>query len=152
MKNKIIVIILLVVIILVLGIVINLRNKGDNMVEEGGVVKDHRLQGYEEVIKSKDIVKFIYDGSGFNVSCELNNNVLHVKSKGGNTYNRDGSYFVLDYDAKDKTLLTKLQTIIDKYNISKNNGYEHEGAGLPAGLGGSISVEYVSGEITLLPF
>ena len=121
------------------------KNEDNNELVDGGVVKDGRLPGYSEKINSKNIIKFEYNGD-FKVSCELMDNVLHVTAKGGNSYNRDGTYFKLDYVAKDKNLLVYLQNIIDRYDISKNNGYEHETAGLPAGLGDSISVLYETNE------
>ena len=117
----------------------------ENEVIDGGVVKDGRLPGYSELINSKNIIKFEYNGE-FKASCEKDDNGLHVKSTGGSAYNRDGTYFKLDYYISDMSLLSDLQDIIEKNNITKNNGYEHETAGLPAGLGDSISVIYDSGE------
>ena len=113
---------------------------------DGGVVKDQILKGYNETINSKDIVNFKYNNSDFVLECELKEDGLHVISRGGYSYQRDGSYFKLGYNAKDNSLLNELQDIIDKYGITKNNGYVHETAGLPAGLGDNISVLYSSGE------
>lgn len=123
-------------------------SKGDDTVMEvdGGVVKNHRLKGYNEKINSTEIISFEYIGSSFSVSCELNGDILHVKSKGGNSTERDGTYFVLDYDSKSHDILNKLQDVIVKYKINKNNGYEYEVAGLPSGLGDTISVLYKSNE------
>ncbi len=115
-------------------------------VVEGGTVRDNKLDGYEDIIKSKDIVYFEYECGEFKVSCELKGNELNIKSKGGYSNKRDGKYFKLDYNTKELTILKELQTIIDKYNLSKDNGYEHEVAGLPEGLGGTLSVRYKSGE------
>ena len=147
-RNKIIIIIISIILIIIIGIFVYKKLKGGEVMPEvdGGVVKDGRIPGYEEVIKSKEIVKFEYYNGEFSVSCELKDNVLNVKSKGGNRSQRDGTYFILDYNAKDNTLLDKLQSIIDKYNLSKNNGYTHEVAGLPEGCGDRISVRYKSGE------
>lgn len=113
---------------------------------DGGVVKDHILKGYSEDIKSREIVSFEYIGGEFSASCKLDGDTLHVKSRGGDSSNRDGSFFILDYEAKNNDILEKLQDVVSKYDISKNNGYEHETAGLPPGLGDSISVLYKSGE------
>ena len=113
---------------------------------DGGVVKDTRLKGYKEEIKSKDIISFEYQGFGIHLTCKLNSGKLKITSKGGNKEQRDGTYFNLDYESKDNKLLNKLQDIIEKYNISKNNGYEYEVAGLPEGLGDYISVTYKSEE------
>ena len=148
---KVVIITLTVVHILIIaGIIIGvmLVKKGDNDMEiiEGGVVKDNRLPGYNEKIKSKDITFFEYICGEYRVSCELKDNELNVKSKGGYSNSRDGKYFKLDYTSKDKSILKELQDIIDKYNLSKDNGYEHEVAGLPDGLGGTLSVIYKSGE------
>lgn len=112
---------------------------------DGGVVKDRILPGYSDNINSKDIIKFEYNGE-FKVLCELMEDGLRVKASGGSSYYRDGSYFKLDYISSNNDLLNRLQDIIDTYNITKNNGYEHETSGLPAGLGDNISVLYESGE------
>ena len=125
------------------------KGNDNNMKKEnidGGVVKDNILPGYSDVIKSKEIVKFEYTTGDYYLSCEFKNNELHVVSRGGYSNERDGSYFKLGYNASNNTLLNDLQEIIDKYSISKDNGYEHETAGLPAGLGDSIMVLYSSGE------
>lgn len=118
----------------------------NNDIIDGGVVKDRILDGYSENIISKNIVKFEYTNSDFVLQCELKEDGLHVISRGGYSNKRDGTYFKLGYNASDNSLLIQLQEIVDKYNISKNNGYEHETAGLPAGLGDNISVFYESGE------
>ncbi|MBR3362975.1 MAG: hypothetical protein IKG40_03515 [Bacilli bacterium] len=147
MKNKNIQIIIIAVIIILITIVYLSIKKGENKMEiDGGIVKNQILKGYSENINSKEITYFEYQGYGFQVSCELNNNILHIKSKGGNSSKRDESYFKLDYNSKNKNLLKELQTIIEKYKISKNNGYEYEVAGLPEGLGDTISVTYKTGE------
>lgn len=113
---------------------------------DGGTTKEGRLKGYEENIKSKDIVSFEYSCGKFKISCELKNDGLHINSKGGNSYHRDGTYFKLDYISKTNNILKELQDIIDKYNISKNNGYEHEVAGLDPSISTTIKVLYKSKE------
>ena len=133
----------------VLAIAVVILSKGDEDMKEvidGGTVKDRKLDGYSEDIKSKDIVKFEYTTGDFYLYCELIEDKLRVVSKGGYSNDADNPYFKIGYNSKDKTLLTDLQEIIDKYEISKNNGYEHETAGLPYGLGDTILVTYSSGE------
>ena len=147
MKNKTTQIIIIIAITTLLTIVYLAYKKGDENVEiDGGVVKDHILKGYSENIKSKEINFFEYQGYGFHIICEKNENTIHIYAKGGTSINRDGKYFNLDYNTKNQNLLNELQKTVEKYNISKNNGYEHEVAGLPEGLGDKISIKYESGE------
>ena len=133
--------------ILFLIVLLLLLKGGKRVIEvDGGVVKNTRLKGYSEKIKSKEITSFEYKGFGNYFICKLEDNKLNIKSKGGNTQQRDGTYFKLDYESKDKKLLNKLKEIIEKNNISQDNGYEYEVAGLPEGLGDYILVTYKSGE------
>ncbi len=142
--NIFVFIIIIFLIFLECTIGLYLFTKGDEkMIEDGGVVKNIKLKGYNDKIVSKDIVSFKYQGYDFFVSCELKDNTLHVTSRGSL---RDDSYFALDYNSKDNKLLNDLQDIVVKYNLSKNNGYEYEVAGLPEGLGDILSVKYESGE------
>ena len=113
---------------------------------DGGIVRNGRLKGYGEVIKSNDIISFEYRGFGIHLTCKVDNNILKVTSEGGNKGKRDGTYFNLDYEAKDNDLLNQLQKIIEDNRISKDNGYEYEVAGLPEELGDYILVIYKSGE------
>ena len=146
-KDWVIIIMVAIVTLVILAVPVLLLTRGEKeMVIDGGVVKDGRLSGYSEKIKSKEIVKFEYTNVDFYVLCELKDNELHVVSRGGYSTDRDGNYFNVGYNAKDKSLLTDLQEIVDKYQISKENGYEHETAGLPYGLGDNISIVYASGE------
>lgn len=138
------------VIVLVLGgITLGLHfkkifNKPEDI--DGGTTREGRLKGYEEKIKSKDIVSFEYTCGKFKVSLETKDDGLHINSKGGNSYHRDGTYFKLDYVSKTNTILKELQEIIDKFEISKNNGYEHEVAGLDPSISATIKVTYKSKE------
>ncbi len=145
MNKKIVILITLLLIISVFTIILLTRKEDSEMIEDGGVVKDIILDGYSEKINSKDIIFFEYKGE-FYARCELVDGVLHINNKGGNSSLRDGTYFKLDYDTSNKELLNKLQEIVEKYQISKNNGHEYEVAGLPAGLGDSISIVYASDE------
>ena len=150
-KNKVLVIIggLFLIVLITGGIALKIkgiRNNNEEIIDGGETTKNGRLSGYSEDIKSKDIVSFKYNCGKFKVSCELDNNELHVKSTGGYSYNRDGSYFKLDYKSKNTTILNELQSIIENYNISENNGYEHEIAGIDPSLSTTISVKYKSNE------
>ena len=148
-KYKYIVGFIFVIIIILIGITIGLilvKRKDNNMIVDGGTTREGRLPGYEEIIKSKDIIYFEYTCGKFKVICELKDDGLHINSKGGNSYHRDGTYFKLDYISKTNTILKELQDIIDKYNISENNGYEHEVAGLDPYISTTIKVTYKSKE------
>ena len=112
----------------------------------GGVVTDKILEGYNEKIESQDITLFQYDNGDFHLKANLEDNKLHIEARGGNGRERDGTYFKLDYITDDTKLMQELNKIIVENEISKNNGYAHEVAGLPAGLGDTITVEYLSGE------
>lgn len=148
-KNKYIVGFIFSIIIVLIGITIGLilvKRKDNNMIIDGGTTKEGRLPGYEEIIKSKDIIYFEYTCGKFKVICELKDDGLHINSKGGNSYHRDGTYFKLDYISKTNTILKELQDIIDKYNVSENNGYEHEVAGLDPYISTTIKATYKSKE------
>ena len=148
-KTKIMISIIVLIFLVTIGITIGIFiiNKGDDNVDvDGGVVKNHRLPGYEDNIKSKDIIYFEFISPSFTVSCELKDDKLNVKSKGGDKEEKDDSYFKLDYISKDTNILKELQKVVEKYNLSKNNGYEYEVAGLPPEYGGTLSVKYVSKE------
>ena len=112
-----------------------------------GGTREVHLDGYKDEIKSDNIVEFTYNNDGeYRLWCKLENNILHVTSNGGNSYHRDGTYFGLKYDTDKLDILKKLNDIIKENNISKNNGFVHETAGLPPGIGDSIEVVYDSGE------
>lgn len=112
----------------------------------GGVVKDGYLEGYSEIINSKTIISFEYTCGRFYVKCDYDNDKIHVISDGGYSNERDGNYFKLDYKIDNDEIFKELQKIVEKNNISENNGYEHETAGLPPGLGDTIKIEYENGE------
>jgi len=136
----------IIVFIGLIGGCVAVRIRNSRMVVDGGVVKNWRLKGYNEEIKSNKIVSFSYEGSGFKVSCELKNNNLHILSTGNYINEKDDSDFSIEYNTEDLSFLDKLQEIVKEYNISLNNGYEYEVAGLPPGYGDKISVIYDSGE------
>lgn len=139
----------LLLILLTLGVTSvfkKIREGANNMLEiDGGVIKNHKLPGYEDKIKSKDIVTFEYTGDYY-VLCEKKNNKLHIVSKGGDVSKRDGTAFKLDYETDNLSFLKTLQKIVEDYEISKNNGYEYEVSGLPSGLGDTIKVVYENKE------
>ena len=111
-----------------------------------GARKEGQIKGYSETINSKNIVSFLYNGPNFHLECELIDNKINIKSRGGYSTTRDGKYFKLDYVSTNLDFLKQLQELVEKYNLSKNNGYFVEVAGLPAGLGGRLDIKYESGE------
>ena len=113
---------------------------------DGGVVKDLILDGYNDNIKSNDITYFEYSNRDYYYLCEKRDGKVHVISNGGNSNERDGSQFKLDYEIQDNKIFEDLQKIIQDYRISEDNGHEHVVAGLPPGLGDFISVIYSSDE------
>ena len=122
------------------------KRHNEDIIDGGVTTKNGRLPGYSETIKSKEIVSFKYDCGRFKVSCYLKDNELYVKSTGGYSFNRDGSYFKLDYKSKNTSILDELQSVIENYNISENNGYEHEISGIDPSLSTTIIVNYKSNE------
>lgn len=145
MNKKVIYLILLTVFVIILiSYIYVFMKKGDNnMSEIDGGSKERILPGYSDNIKSKNIVSFEYLNGEYNLECKKIKDVINIKV---NVKINEDKYFKLDYNTKNKNFLNELQNIIDKYNISKSNGYEHETAGLPSGLGDNISVLYDTNE------
>lgn len=112
----------------------------------GGVVKDYYMDGYNNEIKSNNIVSFEYTCGDYNLKCSIEDNSLHVLSSGGYSNQRDGKYFKLDYTTSDMSILKEIDKIIKDNELSKGNGYVHETAGLPPGLGDTLDVIYDSDE------
>lgn len=104
------------------------------------------LDGCSENIKSKDIKSFEYACGEYLLFCEKKNDKLTVSCRGGYSNKRDGRYFVIKLEEKDFSLLKDLQKDIDKYNVTKNNGYCLTVDGLPSGIGDRIDVKYESDE------
>ena len=111
-----------------------------------GCKHESTLEGYNDVINSKDIIKFEYSGNGYSLYAEKKDNLLFISANGGEKSRRDGTYFVIRYECDDLSLLGELQTIIDSYNVSSSNGYCVHVDGLPGGLGDRVIIEYESGE------
>ena len=112
----------------------------------GGRHESH-MEGYEEVVKSKDIISFSYTGGDFSVLAKKINSKVEIFATGGGKYNkRDGSYFIIKYETEDNSIFKKLQEIVEKYDISKGNGHCVTVDGLPAGIGDTINILYSSGE------
>lgn len=122
------------------------KNLNDSSIMCGGVVKDGRMEGYDENINSDNIVSFEYVCGSYSLKCKLENDKLHVMCSGGYSNQRDGKYFKVDFTTLDISILKDLNKIIKEHEISKNNGYVHETAGLPSGLGDTIDVLYDSDE------
>ena len=142
--KKIIIFIALLIIIIIILIVLKKR---ENIIKEEqyelpGQKTDKYLEGYNENIKSNNIVSFIYNNPDYYVECKLDNDILHIISRGETASKRDGSAFRLDYEVTDKSFLNTLQKIVQDYNISKNNGHDIHVNGLPAGLGDYIIITY----------
>ena len=148
MNKKVIYLIFLTiyVVILISFIIVFIKKGSNNMQVEDGTVKERKIPGYKDIIKSKDIKTFYYNNSKYILECKKENNNINIKAEGNYSNERDGKYFKLDYNTKNINFLNEIQSIIDKYNISKKNGYVHEVAGLPSGLGDTISVVYESNE------
>lgn len=110
----------------------------------GAHIEKH-LDGYSKNIKSKNIISFEYNCGDFSVSALKKENGIHIISKGGYSNYRDGKNFIVDY-VYDSDVMERIMDLIDKYNISSNNGYVEHVNGLPEGLGDFLSVKFDSDE------
>ena len=118
----------------------------DNNIIEGGR-NETQLEEYTDNIKSKNIISFSYVGTDYVVSAKKENDKVKISAKGGGKYNlRDGSYFIIKYDTEDDSIFKSLQDVIDENNETRGNGHCTNVAGLPAGIGDTLNVEYDSGE------
>ena len=127
MNKKVIYLIFLTifVIILISFIIVFIKKGSNNVQVEDGTVKERKIPGYKDIIKSKDIKTFYYNNSKYILECKKENNNINIKAEGNYSNERDGKYFKLDYNTKNINFLNEIQNIIDKYNISKKNGYVH---------------------------
>lgn len=116
------------------------------MMDACGARHESHLEGYNEVIKSTNITSFSYSCAKYGVSCKLEDKQVQISSTGGNYQRRDGTLFKLNYLSDNLDFLNKVNDLISKYNLSKNNGYCVHVDGLPGGLDGTLNVEYDSGE------
>ena len=120
---------------------------GASMDLYGGGRQEGQMDGYSTEIKSKDIIMFSYVGSDFSVLAKRVDDGVHISCNGGGKYNRrDGSLYSIVYDTKDDSIFKSLQDVIDQYQETRGNGYCVYVAGLPAGIGDILNVEYASGE------
>ena len=151
-KQYFIIFIILLILLLTLGIVTffvkrfgghNPEMKYEDL--PGAHVKK-QLKGYSDSIQSSDIISFSYECGEFVFSCEKEKGGIHIISKGGDRYARDGSAFHLDYVVKNSDIMDRIQKWIKKYELVKKNGYWEHVNGLPAGLGDTLSVTYSSDE------
>ena len=145
MKNNIIISIVIIGILIVTIIVMRGNKQMDDIELEGGSHTTY-LEGYKENIENSEIIYFSYDTSEYYVEAKLETNILHIKSNGGNIYDRDGTRFILSYDSDNLDFLKNLYTLITKYQLNKNNGYTHHVNGLPAGLGSVLDIKFIDGE------
>lgn len=127
---------------------------------EGGR-SDSQVSGLRETIESHEVISFRYEaqcamgllsqpklsGEAFFVSCELlSDGRVHVIANGGSSSGRrDGTKFLLDYEADEDGFLAVLDALILEHRLSENNGHVTHVNGLPP-YGDSLSVEYASGE------
>ena len=111
-----------------------------------GEVTEKYLDGYNKIIQSKDIIHFEYETGEYKLFCEKKEDKLQIKSEGGYSNERDGSYFKLDYLIDDFNILEQLQKIIESNDITKNNGYYQYVAGLEPIYGDTLKVTYKSNE------
>ena len=108
---------------------------------------ESKLEGYNDVIKSKDLIKFEYYGNEYTLKANKIDNITNIYCTGGGKYNRrDGSYFIVKYETKDDSIFKEIQQIVDKHNLTSNNGYCLHVDGLPSGIGDRLEAEYSSGE------
>ena len=104
------------------------------------------LEGYKYSIESDELVSFSFSDRNVSVYCGIENGVLVITSRGGNSSRRDGTLFSLKYQTDDMSILAKLNKIIKDYDMAKRNGYSCTVDGLPGGCGDYIRAEYASGE------
>lgn len=108
---------------------------------------ESKLEDCNDIINSKEIVSFSYGGRGYSLNATKENDKLIISASGGSpSGRRDGTYFRIRLETEEFSILEKLQEIIEKYNVSNNNGYCLHVDGLPGGIGDQIHVEYESKE------
>lgn len=125
---------------------VKIRDYNDIPYEElPGAHIERKLDGYSDVIKSKEITSFEYTCGDFSVSAKVEEDGIHITSRGGYSTHRDGKYFILNY-IYNGDVMERIGELIDKYNLSINNGYTVHVNGLPEGLGDYLNVKYASDE------
>lgn len=127
---------------------------------EGGRT-DSKIAGLCETIESHEVISFRYEAQSamnmlsqpmlsadaFSVSCErISDGRVHIKANGGSSSGqRDGTKFLLDYEADEDGFLAALDALILEHRLSENNGHVTHVNGLPP-YGDTLSVEYANGE------
>jgi uncharacterized protein YxjI len=108
---------------------------------------ESQLEGYTDEIKSKDINSFDYGGTKAGLyAAKKDGKVLVTATGGGDTRRREGKYFRIKLETDDYSIFNDLQEVVDKYEISRGNGYCVHVDGLPSGIGDRVHIEYESGE------
>ena len=141
-----------------------------------GARHESQMEGYSDVIESKDITMFSFNGGGGHAGvfgmgmfmgmamgmangmapkvftggsfyAGLNeNNKVVFSASGGNSNRRDGTRYIVKFECDDTSIFKELQEAVDKYDVTKGNGHCVHVDGLPSGLGDLLSIEYASGE------
>lgn len=120
---------------------------GGEVIEAFGAKHEGKLEECNDTINSKEIESFYYAGRGYSLTAKKEEGKLIVVATGGTpSGRRDGTYFRIKLENEDFSILKTLQEIIEKYNVSSNNGYCLHVDGLPSGIGDQIHVEYESKE------
>ena len=117
-----------------------------NVSNECGSKHEYFDSDAPKTIVSDELICFSFIDRSVNLSCKLGDDGLSVLATGGNCQRRDGTRFILKYNSCTLSLLEKLDQIIKKFDLAKNNGYRCHVDGLPAGCGDSLSADYKSGE------
>lgn len=121
---------------------------------------ESKVDGLGDTIESHSVISFRYQAESamnmlfppalsadaFRVSCEqVGEGRVRIKASGGRAGRRDGSQFLLDYEADEDGFLEELDALIVEHRLFENNGSVIYVNGLPP-YGDSLSVEYASGE------
>ena len=95
MNKKVIYLIFLTIyVVILISFIIEFIKKGsNNMQVEDGTVKERKIPGYKDIIKSKDIKTFYYNNSKYILECKKENNNINIKAEGNYSNERDGKYF-----------------------------------------------------------
>ena len=130
----------------------------EEMIEDGYEVTRSGEDAPKE-IQSKDILSFELEFSTLNMTdavCGIEPGEYKYKA------NLSGEAVIVEVESYphsvqalrlsaslDKTFLSRVQEIADRFNVARFNGVYHEVAGLPDFCGAQICVRYASGEIIM---